>query len=637
MSYLYLTILFPLIGFILLAAGRDKLSENVAAVIGVGAVGLSALAALFAGIDFYNVKAALPADSTVLGFNQHLWTWFNVGGFAPAIGLHLDGLSLLMTGMITGVGFLIHIFASWYMRGEEGYARFFSYFNLFVASMLVLVLGDNLALLFLGWEGVGLCSYLLIGFYYANPANGWAAIKAFTVTRVGDVFLLIALFLLYQQFGTLDIRTIVDHASTVLTDSNIAFWTALMLFLGAAGKSAQIPLQTWLADAMAGPTPVSALIHAATMVTAGVYLTSRLFSVFEMAPEILQFISIVGAITLLVAGFAALVQTDIKRILAYSTMSQLGYMFMAVGAEAYQAGLFHMLAHAFFKALLFLSSGAVILACHHEQNILKMGGLWKKIPFVFACFVVGGGALAALPFITVGFFSKDAILGAVYAHATMANLPLYNTLYWVGVIGAFLTSIYTFRLIWLVFFGQEKTHAHEIKGVTYWGPLSILLVLSTGVGGLLKAPVESLLNSAKIPAFIIPESLEHAVHGAEHLAVGIALAGLLLGVVLFVFAYGSVKNIANTSFGAGIAHIWRTAFGFDALYDIVFVKPYLFMARLLGRDPIDGLWLVLPALVKGGHKFTSWRQTGSLREYASSIGLGVVVLLIILVITQVGV
>lgn len=636
MNFLYLTILFPLIGFLLLAVGRDKLSENVAAVIGVGSVGLSALTALYAGFEFYQLQGTWT-DSATVGYNQHLWTWFNVGGFAPAFGLHLDGLSLLMLGMITGVGFLIHIFASWYMRGEDGYARFFSYFNLFVASMLLLVLGDNLALLFLGWEGVGLCSYLLIGFYYANPANGWAAIKAFTVTRVGDIFLLIALFLLYQQFGTLDIRPIVDNAEEILTGQSVAFWIALMLFLGAAGKSAQIPLQTWLADAMAGPTPVSALIHAATMVTAGVYLTSRLFPVFEAAPEILVFISIVGAATLLIAGFAALVQTDIKRILAYSTMSQLGYMFMAVGAEAYQAGLFHMLTHAFFKALLFLSSGAVILACHHEQNIFKMGGLWKKIPFVFACFVVGGGALAALPFITVGYFSKDAILAAVYAQGHLANLPVYNTLYWVGVAGAFLTSIYTFRLIWVVFFGEEKTHAHAIHGITYWGPLSILLVLSTGVGVLLKAPVEKLLTSAHIPAFAIPDHLIDAVHRAEHTAVAVALVGLVVGVVLFAFAYGTVKSIAKTSFGRGISHIWSGAFGFDALYDLLFVKPFLLIARLLGRDPVDSLWLILPALVKGGHKASSWRQTGSLREYAASIVVGMIVFLVILVAVQVGV
>ena len=626
MSFLYLTVLFPLIGFVLLAAGRNKLPENVAAIIGVGAVSLSALVALIAGLDFVN--------NGKVTYVQHLWTWFNVGNLSPGISLHLDGLSLLMMGMVTGVGFLIHIFASWYMRGEEDFARFFSYFNLFVASMLLLVLGDNLALLFLGWEGVGLCSYLLIGYYYQNPANGFAAIKAFTVTRVGDVFLLIALFLIYQQFGTLNIAEVVAAAPTVMTQSSsLTIWTALMLFLGAAGKSAQIPLQTWLADAMAGPTPVSALIHAATMVTAGVYLCCRMYTVFEMAPEVMMFISITGAVTLLVAGFAALVQTDIKRILAYSTMSQLGYMFMAVGAEAYQAGLFHMLTHAFFKALLFLSSGAVILAYHHEQNIFKMGGLFYKNKFLFACFAIGGGALAAIPFITVGFFSKDAILGAVWVQGE--SIAVYNSLYWVGVAGAFLTSIYTFRLIWVVFFGKENTPYHAIKGITFWGPLAILAVLSTFVGAALKAPVESILNAAKIPAFVIPEALEHGMHSAEWTAVGIASVGLVIGVVLFAFAYSAVKGFAKTSLGAGLANICRNALGFDALYDIVFVKPYLLIAKILGRDPIDRLWLVLPALVKGGHSFTSSRQTGSLRDYASSMALGIFVLLMVLIVTQI--
>ena len=626
MSFLYLTVLFPLIGFVLLAAGRNKLPENVAAIIGVGAVGLSALVALIAGLDFVN--------NGKVTYVQHLWTWFNVGNLSPGISLHLDGLSLLMMGMVTGVGFLIHIFASWYMRGEEDFARFFSYFNLFVASMLLLVLGDNLALLFLGWEGVGLCSYLLIGYYYQNPANGFAAIKAFTVTRVGDVFLLIALFLIYQQFGTLNIAEVVAAAPTVMTQSSsLTIWTALMLFLGAAGKSAQIPLQTWLADAMAGPTPVSALIHAATMVTAGVYLCCRMYTVFEMAPEVMMFISITGAVTLLVAGFAALVQTDIKRILAYSTMSQLGYMFMAVGAEAYQAGLFHMLTHAFFKALLFLSSGAVILAYHHEQNIFKMGGLFYKNKFLFACFAIGGGALAAIPYFTVGFISKDAILGAVWVQGE--SIAVYNSLYWVGVAGAFLTSIYTFRLIWVVFFGKENTPYHAIKGITFWGPLAILAVLSTFVGAALKAPVESILNAAKIPAFVIPEALEHGMHSAEYTAVGIALVGLVIGVVLFAFAYSAVKGFAKTSLGAGLANICRNALGFDALYDIVFVKPYLLIAKILGRDPIDRLWLVLPALVKGGHSFTSSRQTGSLRDYASSMALGIFVLLMVLIVTQI--
>ena len=628
MSLLALTILFPLIGFILLAAGRNKLPESVAAIIGVGSVGLSALFALIAGMQFINSGEQSQVT--------HLWTWFDVAGFAPGISLHLDGLSLLMLGMVTGVGFLIHIFASWYMRGEEDFARFFSYFNLFVASMLLLVLGDNLALLFLGWEGVGLCSYLLIGYYYQNPSNGIAAIKAFTVTRIGDVFLLIALFLIFQQFGTLNIAEIVANAPTVMTQSSsLTIWTALMLFLGAAGKSAQIPLQTWLADAMAGPTPVSALIHAATMVTAGVYLCCRMFSVMEIAPEVMIFISITGAVTLLVAGFAALVQTDIKRILAYSTMSQLGYMFMAVGAEAYQAGLFHMLTHAFFKALLFLSSGAVILAFHHEQNIFKMGGLFYKNKFLFACFAIGGGALAAIPFLTIGFFSKDAILAAVWTQQHLAGESIFNILYWVGVAGAFLTSIYTFRLIWIVFFGKENTPYHEIKGATYWAPLAILAVLSTGLAIVLKAPVMSILNAAQIPAFIIPEALEAGAHGAEYVAIAVALTGLVVGVVLFAFAYKAVQSFANTCLGAGLVNICRNALGFDALYDIVFVKPYLLIAKILGRDPIDGLWLMLPAIVKGGHNFTSSRQTGSLREYASSMAFGIVVILMILVVTQV--
>lgn len=296
------------------------------------------------------------------------------------------------------------------MRGEEGYSRFFAYTNLFIASMVVLVLADNLLLMYLGWEGVGLCSYLLIGFYYTDPKNGAAAMKAFVVTRVGDVFLAFALFILYNELGTLNFREMVELAPAHFeAGNNMLWWATLMLLGGAVGKSAQLPLQTWLADAMAGPTPVSALIHAATMVTAGVYLIARTHGLFLMTPEILHLVGIVGAVTLVLAGFAALVQTDIKRVLAYSTMSQIGYMFTALGVQAWDAAIFHLMTHAFFKALLFLSSGSVILACHHEQNIFKMGGLRKSIPLVYVCFTVGGAALAALPLITAGFFSKDEI------------------------------------------------------------------------------------------------------------------------------------------------------------------------------------------------------------------------------------
>ena len=620
MSLLYLTIVFPLIGFILLAGLRDQISEKMAAIIGVGSMGLSALTAAYVAIDFLSYTNGY--------FHQILWTWLSIGDFAPNFGLQLDGLSLIMLGMVTGVGFLIHLFASWYMRGEEGFARFFSYFNLFIVSMLLLVLGDNLLVLFLGWEGVGLCSYLLIGFYYKNPSNGFAAIKAFTVTRVGDVLLLIGLFILFREFNTLDIYEITRRAPEILVSgSPTVTWACLMLLGGAVGKSAQLPLQTWLADAMAGPTPVSALIHAATMVTAGVYLIARMHPVFQLAPNVLYFVGVIGAITLLMAGFAALVQTDIKRVLAYSTMSQLGYMFLALGAEAYQAAVFHMLTHAFFKALLFLSSGAVILACHHEQNILKMGGLWKKIPFVYACFLVGGGALAALPFITVGFYSKDEILWQAWA----AGHP---ELFWAGVVGAFLTSIYTFRLIWLVFHGEEKTQAHKISGVSYWLPLAILLVLSTFIGAGLQHPVEHVLAGV-LPEFVLNPAMAADKHFAEFTAVGVALFGILVGVILFAFKYEAVKKLANTPFGAGVAHIWRNAWGFDALYNLVFVKPYLFIARLLGRDPVDNAWTVLPAVVKAGNSFSTKRQTGSLRGYAAAITLGAVILLMILIVIQV--
>ncbi len=620
MSLLYLTIVFPLIGFLLLAGLRDQISEKLAAIIGVGSMGLSALTAAYVAIDFLSYTNGY--------FHQILWTWLSIGDFAPNFGLQLDGLSLVMLGMITGVGFLIHLFASWYMRGEEGFARFFSYFNLFIVSMLLLVLGDNLLVLFLGWEGVGLCSYLLIGFYYKNPSNGFAAIKAFTVTRVGDVLLLIGLFILFREFNTLDIYEITRRAPEVLVSgSTTVTWACLMLLGGAVGKSAQLPLQTWLADAMAGPTPVSALIHAATMVTAGVYLIARMHPVFQLAPDVLYFVGVIGAITLLMAGFAALVQTDIKRVLAYSTMSQLGYMFLALGAEAYQAAVFHMLAHAFFKALLFLSSGAVILACHHEQNILKMGGLWKKIPFVYACFLVGGGALAALPFITVGFYSKDEILWQAWA----AGHP---ELFWAGVVGAFLTSIYTFRLIWLVFHGQEKTQAHKISGISYWLPLAILLVLSTFIGAALQHPIEHVLTGV-LPEFVVNPAIAIDKHFVEFTAVGVALLGILVGVILFAFKYEAVKKFANTPFGAGVAHIWRNAWGFDALYNLVFVKPYLLIARLLGRDPVDNAWTVLPAVVKAGNSFSTKRQTGSLRGYAAAITLGAVILLMILIVIQV--
>ncbi|WP_129503889.1 NADH-quinone oxidoreductase subunit L, partial [Aeromonas veronii] len=437
MSLLYLTFLFPLLGWLVLAFSLGRFGERTSALIGVGSIGLSALTTLWVGIDFLGN----PPEGGV--YVQRLWQWMAVGNFTPSFSLALDGLSLTMLGVVTGVGFFIHLFASWYMRGEEGYSRFFTYTNLFIASMLFLVLADDLLFVYLGWEGVGLCSYLLIGFYYKDRKNGAAALKAFVVTRVGDVFLAIGLFILYRELGTLNIHELLVRAPTLFAEGSPALSLAcLMLLGGAVGKSAQLPLQTWLADAMAGPTPVSALIHAATMVTAGVYLIARTHGLFLLAPEILHLVGLVGAITLVLAGFAALVQTDIKRILAYSTMSQIGYMFLALGVGAWEGAIFHLMTHAFFKALLFLSAGAVIVACHHEQNIFKMGGLRKSLPLVYACFLVGGSALAALPLVTSGFYSKDAILWQVEASGQSALL-------WAGLVGAFLTSLYTFRLIFI--------------------------------------------------------------------------------------------------------------------------------------------------------------------------------------------
>lgn len=624
MSLLPLTFIFPLIGFLILAFMRDRITEQAASFVGVGSMGLAALCALVASATYLTHYD----PSTVV--NVPLWTWLQVGDFAPKFGLDFDGLALTMTGVITGVGFLIHLFASWYMKGDSGFARFFSYMNLFVASMLLLVLADNLLLLYLGWEGVGICSYLLIGYYFHDRANGRAAMKAFTVTRVGDVFLAFGLFLLFREFGTLNIQQIITAAPQMFTANNPTLILATtMLVGGAMGKSAQLPLHTWLADAMAGPTPVSALIHAATMVTAGVYLIARMHPLFELTPGILLYwVGAVGALTLVVAGFCALAQTDIKRILAYSTMSQIGYMFLALGVGAWQGAVFHLMTHAFFKALLFLSSGAVILSVHHEQNIFKMGGLRHKIPLVFWCFIVGGGALAAIPWVTVGFYSKEAILWETYATG-------HQVLFYMGVFGAFLTALYTFRLIWFTFFGEEKTHAHKLSGISYWLPLSVLLVLSTAVGALITPPLHGVLPES-VGHLMELSGNDHGKHTAELIAMGAMLAGLALAALLYVVDKGRfLSRFKRSSLGGALYHWCYNGLGFDALYDWVFVKPFLFIGVLLKADPVDRTWNVLPMLVSVGNKALSATQTGSLRGYAASFGLGMAVLLVLVMMTVV--
>ncbi|MFQ1786087.1 NADH-quinone oxidoreductase subunit L [Aeromonas veronii] len=614
MSLLYLTFLFPLLGWLVLAFSLGRFSERTSALIGVGSIGLSALTTLWVGIDFLGN----PPEGGV--YVQRLWQWMAVGNFTPSFSLALDGLSLTMLGVVTGVGFFIHLFASWYMRGEEGYSRFFTYTNLFIASMLFLVLADDLLFVYLGWEGVGLCSYLLIGFYYKDRKNGAAALKAFVVTRVGDVFLAIGLFILYRELGALNIHELLVRAPTLFAEGSPALSLAcLMLLGGAVGKSAQLPLQTWLADAMAGPTPVSALIHAATMVTAGVYLIARTHGLFLLAPEILHLVGLVGAITLVLAGFAALVQTDIKRILAYSTMSQIGYMFLALGVGAWEGAIFHLMTHAFFKALLFLSAGAVIVACHHEQNIFKMGGLRKSLPLVYACFLVGGSALAALPLVTSGFYSKDAILWQVEASGQSALL-------WAGLAGAFLTSLYTFRLIFIAFHGKEQTKAHAGHGLAHHLPLLVLLVLSTGIGALITPPLAGVLPAGP------GDHIEEGRHALEITSGIIAIAGIALAAFLFLGERRLATSIANSAPGRLLSTLWFNAWGFDWLYDQLWVKPYLLATRLLARDPLD--WMMgLPAwFALRGNQLLAWTVTGKLRWYAASMGIGAVLVLALLLL-----
>ena len=492
LSLLWLVPALPLAGFAALALlGNLRLPRAATTIIGVGSVGLSALLTLLIGAAFL---ASPPAGSA---FTQSLWPWIRVGGLDLAVAFRLDPLSLAMTAVVTFVGFLIHLYSAEHMAGDEGYNRFFAYMNLFVSAMLILVLADNLLLLYLGWEGVGLCSYLLIGFWYRDPANGRAARKAFLVTRVGDTAFAVGLFLLFVQLGSWNIQELMRSAAAQwVPGSAAAILAAALLLAGALGKSAQLPLQVWLPDAMAGPTPVSALIHAATMVTAGVYLIARTNVLFSLAPAVMLATAVIGAATLLLAGMSALVQRDIKRVLAYSTMSQVGYMFLALGAGAWSAAIFHFWTHAFFKALLFLGAGVVIAGLDEEHDIFRMGGLRKSQPLTFWTFLIGACSLSALPLLTAGFYSKDKILWDVWSS------PAGGPVLWAaGLIGALLTSLYIFRVVFRVFFGAPSSLVREHSPAPQPGlrvriPLIVLAVFSIGAG-FLELP-ETLGN---MPAF----------------------------------------------------------------------------------------------------------------------------------------
>ncbi len=603
LDMLWLVPTIPLIGFLILTLTAGKLPEVPAAIVGAGSIGLSFLVALLAGLEFMS--------SEVESFSQNLWTWMSVGAFEAGFSLYLDGVSLVMMFIITGIGFLIHVYATGYMHDDPSYARFFAYMNLFVSAMLILVLGDNLLLLFMGWEGVGLCSYLLIGFWYTDTYNGYCARKAFVVTRVGDASMALGLFLLFVSVGTLNIQEAMVAAQAQWTPgAGIATAVTLLLLGGAVGKSAQLPLQTWLPDAMAGPTPISALIHAATMVTAGVYLIARTHVLYMLAPEVQHLVGIIGAITLLIAGFTALTQSDIKKVLAFSTMSQIGYMFLALGVGAWSSAIFHLMTHAFFKALLFLTAGSIILAMHHEQNIFKMGGLRKDLPWSHALFLIGTVALVALPF-TSGFFSKEEILASALAHGDDAYI-----LWIAGVAGAFMTGLYSFRLYFLVFWGKKTHDGHEVMGLHLQGPLVVLAVLSL-IGGYFTIPVES----------VFPEPEEH--HPSvfyQAIMIGLPILGILIAYLVFVKKLINTERLAGSGFGKMLHHFWFTQWGMDWLYDTIIVKPYVGLAKFNKNDFIDSIYNGTARLTLVLHGLVSDTQTGQLRWYAITVACGLLLL-----------
>ncbi|WP_339752140.1 NADH-quinone oxidoreductase subunit L [uncultured Marinobacter sp.] len=618
MAATLLSFLLPLAGAVVLAFSGGRLGPRASTAIGVGSVGLAALATGWALLAF-------SGDSQ--GFT--LWTWVSVGEFQPTVGLAVDGLSLVMMSIITGVGFLIHLFAAWYMVGEAGVTRFYAWMNLFVFSMLVLVLADNLLLLFLGWEGVGLCSYGLIGYYYQNETSGRAAFKAFIVTRIGDVFLALGLFLIFVELGTLDIGLVLEQAPRVWAEGSVTANLAALLVLGGAlGKSAQVPLHTWLPDAMAGPTPVSALIHAATMVTAGVYLIARLNGLFLQAPAVMLLVGIIGAVSLLLAAFAALAQTDIKRVLAYSTMSQIGYMFLALGVGAFDAAIFHLMIHAFFKALLFLSAGAVIISCHHEQDMGRLGGLWRKLPVAYGGFLVGGAALVALPWVTAGFFSKDEILWQAMASG-------HSGLFAAGLIGAVLTGLYTVRLILGIFHGEPGSdHArHPRPGtspLTHHLPLATLAVLSTFIGAWLYPGLDELFPAPPGDATTAGYTL------FQFLAIGAALSGLALAGWLFLARRRWLDDQVRRGLGAQLWTLFNQAWGFDALFDRTLVRPWQGLVRVLRFDFIN-LGMNLPALLaRIGNAGLVKTQNGQIRTYARMMVFGATIILVGLALTQGG-
>jgi NADH-quinone oxidoreductase subunit L len=604
--------LSPLLGSaLLLLSARAR--ARWPATVGCTAVGIAALAVLVLGVDFLLVPPAEGRVTAALG------TWFAVDGFTATAALRLDPLSLVMAFVITLVGFLIHLYSSEYMAGEEGKGRYFAWLNLFVAAMLLLVLADDLLLLYVGWEGVGLCSYLLIGFWYHEPRNGYAARKAFVMTRFGDALLLLGLLYLATRFQTLRIDEVVAQARALwLAGAAAASGVGFLLLAGAVGKSAQVPLHTWLPDAMAGPTPVSALIHAATMVTAGVYLIARLHGLFELTPLVQNVIALLGAVTLLLGAFSALAQNDIKRVLAYSTVSQIGYMFLALGLGAWSAAIFHLFTHAFFKALLFLGAGAVIQALDHEQDLTRMGGLRRRLPLVFWTFTIGGASLAALPLVTAGFFSKELILSAAW------RSPLLWAVAWTGAV---LTAAYVTRLVVLVFYPPREQAIHHRPHWTMTVPL-VALAVGAVVSGFVESP-EWLPGLHLFSGWLTPV-LGSAPEGAPMASVWLALIAPFVGAGLW---WGGRKVVYGAA-AERILDFWRSGARVDALYGILVERPWNRLTRFSAGELADGVFEGIARLHRYAWERLSAGQNGIVRRYAGALALGAALLLLANMISE---
>jgi len=628
--FLPLIALLPLAGFLVNGIFGSRLPKALVTAVGLLAPLGSFLVVARLALMVWSSSIALPI------IEPNAPTWISLGTLHVDFGSVVDQLSLVMLLVVTGVGFLIHVYSVGYMHDDDGYARYFSYLNLFLFFMTTLVLAGNVLVMFIGWEGVGLASYLLIGFWFQKPTAASAGMKAFVVTRIGDFGFLIGIFLLLANFGTLTFTEIATKlAANPAWTGGILTVTCLCLLLGATGKSAQLPLYVWLPDAMEGPTPVSALIHAATMVTAGVYMIARFHFLFDRSPFALSVVAIGGAATALFAATMGLAQNDIKRVLAYSTISQLGYMFLGCGVAAYSAAIFHLMTHAFFKGLLFLGAGSVIHALGGEQDMRKMGGLRQKIPITFWTMTAAVLAISGFPGFS-GFFSKDAILAAAFQQGTLGK-----ALWAVGVLTAGLTALYMFRLWYLTFIGDsrnEHAHPHESPWVML-GPLVLLALLSIGGGWV--------AFGGRFYDFLAPVTGPRVESGAgslEYILMAVAVGAGLIGYLIALFNYkpGSARVApeALAAEPAGFTKVLAHKYYVDEIYNAVFVRPLLVISRYILGWVVDGAilggaaWLLGGIATLGGAILQRW-QSGNLRSYAAWLAAGAVALLLFVLLAGV--